>query len=317
MPYCSFYSCYLIRSLKEDQKNKVYVGSTPNPKRRLRQHNGELTQGAFRTKKHRPWQYVMIIHGFPSKIHALQFEWAWQKPLQSRHIKAVDNNNFQKSRLIDNNKRSANLMLTKMWAAQLLLNTKPFSMWPLKIRFVLPNLQTLFLEHTTLPKQISTSVGTVNEMMESYQERERKTIDRYRSFQNLPKTCSICTESIREQDSYLECLSCGVLKSHVICLAKQFTTDTLLPILGDCPICSTELIWGELIQASKLRTKCALQDKGVELSAEEEEDEEEEEEEEDDDNLPEIIYNEGADTMVCDDDNNDSDGSESSLINLT
>lgn len=91
----------------------------------------------------------------------------------------------------------------------------------------------------------------------------------------------------------------------------------MLPILGDCPICSTELIWGELIQASKLRTKCALQDKGVELSAEEEEDEEEEEEEEDDDNLPEIIYNEGADTMVCDDDNNDSDGSESSLINLT
>lgn len=55
MTYCSFYSCYLIRSLQEGQKNKVYVGSTPNPKRRLRQHNGELTQGAFKTKKHRPW----------------------------------------------------------------------------------------------------------------------------------------------------------------------------------------------------------------------------------------------------------------------
>lgn len=109
------------------------------------------------------------------------------------------------------------------------------------------------------------------------------------------------------------------MKSHVICLAKQFTTNTLLPIVGDCPICRTELVWGELIQASKLRTKCALQDKGVELSAEEEEEEEEEGEEDDEDDndsLPEVIYNEEPDTMVCDVDN-DSDGSESSIINLT
>ncbi|GMH41605.1 hypothetical protein BSKO_09515 [Bryopsis sp. KO-2023] len=85
-----FYGCYLLVSLGTENKwykGRTYIGFTVNPQRRLRQHNGEVKGGAKKTSKGRTWEMVMVVYGFPTKVAALQFEWAWQNPQKSNLVK--------------------------------------------------------------------------------------------------------------------------------------------------------------------------------------------------------------------------------------
>ena len=57
--------------------NRTYAGVSPDPTRRLRQHNGEICGGAKYTRKSGPgWIHKCIVEGFTCKRDALQFEWA-------------------------------------------------------------------------------------------------------------------------------------------------------------------------------------------------------------------------------------------------
>ncbi|XP_073270599.1 uncharacterized protein [Primulina huaijiensis] len=84
-----FVACYLLTSLSPRFKGHTYIGFTVNPRRRIRQHNGEIGSGAWRTKKKRPWEMVLCIYGFPTNVAALQFEWAWQHPVESVAVRSA------------------------------------------------------------------------------------------------------------------------------------------------------------------------------------------------------------------------------------
>ncbi|CBZ54491.1 hypothetical protein NCLIV_049200 [Neospora caninum Liverpool] len=76
--YDAFHCVYLLRSLKNPRY--TYVGYSVHPLNRLKQHNGETAHGgAWKTQRHRPWSLVLVVHGFPTQVGALQFEWRWQR----------------------------------------------------------------------------------------------------------------------------------------------------------------------------------------------------------------------------------------------
>jgi structure-specific endonuclease subunit SLX1 len=55
----------------------TYAGVSPDPIRRLRQHNGEIKGGAkYPLSKGSGWEHACIISGFETKIQSMQFEWA-------------------------------------------------------------------------------------------------------------------------------------------------------------------------------------------------------------------------------------------------
>lgn len=127
----SFYGVYILQSIPKPRS--TYIGSTPDPRRRLRQHNGDLkVGGAYRTKRPgcRPWKMIVLVHGFPSRVSALQFEHALQHSYQTRHITEQVGKSLSISKKLTNVK----LLLSspsfiRMGLEVAIFDQKAFEMW--------------------------------------------------------------------------------------------------------------------------------------------------------------------------------------------
>ncbi len=276
------YGVYLLNSLSK--KTCFYVGSTPDPVRRLRQHNGELTRGgAVRTKKqgYRPWRMILYVYGFPSKIAALQFEHAWQHAYQCRHIP------FE--RRLNPGKRhtgSGTSLHGKLANCRLLLSSPSFKRLGLKVAIFNDLAYDTWLKNrygveVTLDVQLNVKTHTEDldnsaivggnynqlkefmasnvEMMEAY---FQKCINVYSRDLETVQKCTICSEPVYVTDNGRTLAVCAngecECTTHMVCLSKHFikqeyereNQNHVLPLKGKCPKCETMNFWNLVVRGS-------------------------------------------------------------------
>ncbi|EIM87447.1 uncharacterized protein STEHIDRAFT_139121 [Stereum hirsutum FP-91666 SS1] len=289
----TFYSCYLLKSHWIPRSTVTYIGSTPNPPRRIRQHNGEITQGAWKTKNKRPWVMQMVVYGFPSKLAALQFEWAWQHPHVSRNLR-----DDAGSALF---KRGTG-MKRNILVARTMLSYHPYNVWPLHVKifteeaekiwedvskaadvkFPLPRGFTYCIEYEGVDgKSGKTNTERIGPVDVSDDQFTTAHLTKWQTLLHNAGSgleCSVCHErldiSAKESLTTSLCPTNGCQAvSHLRCLSRFFLErekqgTTIIPRGGSCPNCRSYVLWGDVVKG------CFRRYAGKALQEDEDEDDE-------------------------------------------
>jgi len=82
--------CYFLRNTQPQYRGLTYIGSTNDPRRRLRQHNEEISGGARYTHgRGGGWEIYALVTGFPNHVNALSCEWRCKKPTGNPRAKPL------------------------------------------------------------------------------------------------------------------------------------------------------------------------------------------------------------------------------------
>lgn len=261
-----FYGVYILKS--DPKPKSIYIGSTPDPQRRLRQHNGDNVGGAYKTKRNgfRPWKMVVLIHGFPLKIAALQYEHALQHSEITRHIKPEDK--LQKSLSIHN----------KLANVRLLNNSKLFSMMNLKVSIFDEEVYKLWSKNRyKIPETTfaNSSLEVFDEFLKSINGDDSLDEDLKKDILFKVYNCDLCAKKIDyitdsdniikskfELDIVLKKLPLFTICTchntyHLTCLAR--TSSDFIPETIICD-CGNKLIWKQVVKTSLLVRKYLLKD---------------------------------------------------------
>eukprot|EP01063_Lacrimia_lanifica_P016474 TRINITY_DN23011_c0_g1_i1.p1 TRINITY_DN23011_c0_g1~~TRINITY_DN23011_c0_g1_i1.p1 ORF type:complete len:411 (+),score=112.28 TRINITY_DN23011_c0_g1_i1:71-1234(+) len=239
-----FYAVYCLECLHPRWPGESYIGFTVDPERRIRQHNGELQHGAHETRRRRPWRMVWCVHGFPSKILALQFEWAWQHPKKAKGIKVA----------LEGVRGALSKVHHKLWVMRHLLQCAPWKSFVLRLhvfddeRFAHYSKLLPRGSAPALPDSLSLEHGDFS-ALQQYMHYDSTAAA---AAQPGSHHCSLCAALVRP-DEAMSCLApdCTLL-AHPICLAHTFASTSIVPTgTAACVLCGAELAWHAVVQRSK------------------------------------------------------------------
>lgn len=259
------FACYLLVSHAPTRYNRgrTYIGFTVDPCRRLKQHNGLIRYGgAYRTRKHRPWYNVAVIHGFSCKTQAMQFEWAWQHPDRSLTLKT----HLGRPDAIPLPTKRKTSVQGALQTLAALVSVPPWCLCPLTLTICAdrPLWQKYGIESLSFPPCFRTTFAALesfDRLLTSYDYRQSSDSITPQSSEN----CAICQLSVsdpRRKNTY--CAACGS-KFHLLCLAKtrcnhilpnqgtdesgtQTQVETLLPSMVQCRKCKSILHWSLVVR---------------------------------------------------------------------
>ncbi|KAG6920080.1 hypothetical protein DXG01_010148 [Tephrocybe rancida] len=195
---------------------------------------------------------AMIVHGFPSRLAALQFEWAWQHPAKSRHLRDANGSALFESRRPKHLKANVHLV------CQMLLN-HPYNTWPLHVKLFSDEAVAAWTAATRdappMPPGFTCSI-------------ELEGVDGKSGKVGSGRQGSIDVKDERFTSSYLakntallatnRPLQCSVCQEEVTNYTTKFLSSApastaLIPRGGVCSSCRAYTLWGDIVRGSYRR----------------------------------------------------------------